>query len=299
MKKSLFSVAMTTCLLSLLPLSLYAAVPVSSDPTIDVSGTGDVSTPQSAPMPVTTQSAPVTASSAVNSSNMYAFLEGGYDFMSSPDSLSYIIPSGLASESYSTNKKNFSMVGVGMGYQFPVSYWPNVIQSNAIELGINYLPSKQFNGVRTDDSVPSAGSPLTSNYNYKLGMLRGMVNYIFNFTSFASFSPFASVGVGLENYKFSNFSETGISDDSFPYVTTDSVANKSSMNFAYSAGLGINYQPISSLGISLGYRFIGAGTAKSGDITEYNDATVVTTVSGFSQSLNANEVYLRLSYYFV
>ena len=109
------------------------------------------------------------------------------------------------------------------------------------------------------------------------------------------FAPYVTAGIGGASLRFSSYSEYPETDVSITKVSS-AFASKSTFNFIYDLGVGLDYYLTNSWLISLGYDYVNVGKLKTGS-GAYN------TFTGTTSSLNlgivqANIIFLQANYLF-
>jgi opacity protein-like surface antigen len=192
---------------------------------------------------------------------------------------------------------NPGFVGIGAGYQF--NSWLRADITGEYRLEARHRFEDKFcfgdNGgvpVATPGIGCSVGATFTGQdgrnfYNGRISSLLFLTNAYVDLGTWSGFTPFLGAGIGFAQHKFSNLTDSGLSDNFVlgAYTGTSGVAptrfgDKTKTNFAWALMAGVGYDLSPSHKLEIGYRYLnmGKGTqsltsacSTCGDAINYKD----------------------------
>ena len=239
------------------------------------------------------------------SKHFYIFLQAGQSTpFSSPDqtiiSLTFAgFDNAAYQEVFSSKMDSSTVYGLGAGFLLPAPFLTTIIESSAIEIGVNST-QYQITGTR-DESTLFNNIPITanvlSNYQYTLSNLSLLINYRLNFSLGRFISPFISAGIGATHYSLGQFNETV--NTNAVYILKETMPDSSGINFAYDAALGIDFTlgSLQQTHFSLGYRYMNSGRVTTSTNGLIGADIPPVSVNRFSLDDAANEFYIQLTQY--
>lgn len=148
------------------------------------------------------------------------------------------------------------LLGAGLGRRFE---WDNPwLTATSLGIHYQYFFSRDIQGEITEFSLPQF-----KNYSYSIPVASNIIfgQAKFHFRDYRKFAPYVSVGLGGVISKADGYKETAYANIT-PRISPDfSIADDA--QFAYLAGVGIDYPLASQFILSAGYQFSGLGQAKT------------------------------------
>lgn len=172
-------------------------------------------------------------------------------------------PTPYGQDIYTTNN-NTSTAGLlilagGYQWQHASNWLPHMI----IQLKYTRMSNVTFGGQVLKLSIPTANNFI---YHYDLQTQSVLLDLKADLTTWHHFMPYLSFGAGPTINHMSNYTEH--SNPPYPYVrTSPGFANKTTTNFTYQVGAGIDYDLNQKLIVSMGYVYQNLGDVKTGSGT--------------------------------
>lgn len=166
-------------------------------------------------------------------------------------------------------------------YKFPYAF--------SVGLRYRYVSLNSLEG----DVIEESNSSLFNNYTYKVSFSSNVVTAIgkMDLVRWGNFAPYVVGGVGVARNNAENYSETAK-----PGVTprvSPAFDSRSSTDFAYEAGVGVDYYVKKAIILSTSYDYLNLGTLKTGNGTQNWSQTSLEVGSA-----SVNTVMFRATYIF-
>lgn len=225
-----------------------------------------------------------------HASNWYVSIQAGARKPTSPSSTTVNNGSGFTppynQDIYTANSGHANaLIGIQTGYRWILERdW-----ISALTLGANYT---YFFNSAVNGQVIQFSLPQFTNYNYtwKTASNLFIANSKLNFINFHQFSPYVTGGIGasFNHCRYSEAALVGVTPRISPNYT-----DKSSSQFAYILGAGIDYQINPQFIMSAGYQYSDLGALGS----SYGTLTWTNEQLNFGRN-QSNAVLLGMTYLF-
>jgi len=163
-----------------------------------------------------------------------------------------------------------------------------IIPHYSLALHYEYLSQFSINGsVYQQSQVPS-----TAIYSYSYDCSSNIFTLLgkIDLYDFHSFAPYLTFGLGIASTALEEYLESYLGGDSAARVNPG-YQSKTSANFTYSLGMGVDYFITPKITASLGYKYADLGNVKSGSgVSDWSDTSL-----SFGK-LTTNTVLLSISY---
>ncbi len=205
----------------------------------------------------------------------------GLDFADFRNTQNIVLLAPFANTYLSTGSDNEPVGNLFLGFEAPLS--PNLFG----QLGISYY---QTNHLGVDGSVYQFTASDMDNlyYYFKINSRRLLLEGKL-FTSFHnSLHPYVSIGFGKANNHSYQYQEQGITSADVPMQYA--FANRTYHSFAYTVGIGLDYDLTENMRIGGNYRLSGIGDAGLGTIPLQDSSSTI-----HYANLRLNEFSLQLT----
>lgn len=228
--------------------------------------------------------------------SIWVMLEGGATFSVNQDNTNTVAlpndaPPSFLYDDYQTTERNDSyLIGVSVGYEFELDDEELEPWFRNIRLGLGY----EFVGeTKMNGQVHLYQEQPYYNYDYEtysqVAWAIGQIDLI----TLEQFTPFIDLGLGISFNHAGEYNESRINDAVHVRESAD-FSDNTETEFAWRAGLGINYQYEEDSPLTIGavVRYSDLGDASTGSSQTYP------TVGSLSEPITNIELALQLGYYF-
>lgn len=176
-------------------------------------------------------------------------------------------PDSVDNEYYSFGSKTKGVFGGGLavGYDFNDKF------NLPIRTELDFMMRGK---VSTDNNLSRDSGPWghdSDDTKNEVTLNTFMLNGYYDFRNQSAFTPYLSVGIGFANLKYKSgysYSEWDANGNLIDNSENSFSKSKTSNNFAWSVGLGVQYAINSNLSMDLSYRYLDAGKST---ISDYDD----------------------------
>ncbi|MHB1221777.1 MAG: outer membrane protein [Gammaproteobacteria bacterium] len=169
----------------------------------------------------------------------------------------------------------------------------NWLPSYSVGLRYMYVPSAEISGYVDQYSLPDFRN---YNYSYDVQLLNILAILKVDLYRWQHFMPYVLVGAGVTTFTTTDYSEQAL-DDVTPRVSPG-FGDGSGNNFAYQAGIGIDYEVNQNLVLNLEYDYINYGWVNTGKGANYSTLTDTNYDNeSIKSKLSATTLFLGMTYY--
>jgi opacity protein-like surface antigen len=166
-------------------------------------------------------------------------------------------PSGQ--DTYTTNNgsSTSALLILAGGYQWKLlsDWFPRML----LELKYTHFSGATLGGQVLKLSLPNANNFI---YNYDLQTQSGLINLKTDLVSWHNLMPYFSLGMGMASNQMTNYTE--YNQPTIAPRTSPGFSNKTTTNFTYQIGLGLDYLIKNKLVLSAGYAYQDLGDVNTG-----------------------------------
>ncbi len=190
---------------------------------------------------------------ATNENSFYARISAGAVFNTGKASNSVSLnPTSTYTAKQDQHYSTAGLFGLGAGYQFKLAR--QFLLIDRISLGLDAYYQTKITG---KGGIYLNNTLKVANYKVDLDSKQLFLDSKINFADFAHLSPFIMLGIGYALNTANGYSETPTTGGYQP----SHYGSKSTSNFAYQLGVGIDYRLTTQTAIALSYMYVNAGKA--------------------------------------